>query len=346
MITELPPRVIIDTDPGIDDMMALFLALESPMQVEGITIVMGNNNDLDILARNACLALTICGRAEEGIKVVKGAANPLGGKYQGANAFVIHGKNGIGEVPVPEQGAVDLTALDHQYKEASENNAAQFLVDTCAKYPGEITIITLGPLTNIAKAIQLSDHFQHNVKSISMMGGVFNGKGNKTPCAEANIANDPKAAKIVFGAVKSITMAPLDVTHQLELKPLCSRLSTLNDAGYFLHRINEHYIKWQAERQAESGVPEADMTFPIHDSCAVMALLHPELFTSKQVCVDVEADGALTSGVTVADWKNHWGRVAQTTVLLGVDAPGFAEVYVEAIGRLGYQSTWLARPKL
>ena len=187
----MPRRVIIDTDPGIDDMMAIFLALASPeLTVEGITIVHGNHYDLDLLARNACLALTICGRAD--VKVIKGEPHSLARKSDRAGALAVHGQNGIGEIE-PPAGFVDTRPLEHAVP-----SAARFMVDTCAKYPGEVTIIALGPLTNLAKAIQLDDGFSENVMEISLMGGVLNGRGNITPCTEANIRNDPEAAKLVF----------------------------------------------------------------------------------------------------------------------------------------------------
>lgn len=144
-------RVIIDTDPGIDDMMALLFALKcDELTIEGLTIVMGNHNDVDLMSKNACLALTMCGRSKEELKVYKGACKPLQGDYDGHSGIEVHGENGLGNVDVPDS-AIDLAPLDD-----SNTSAAQFMIDTCAKYPGEVTIIALGPLTNVAKAAQVN----------------------------------------------------------------------------------------------------------------------------------------------------------------------------------------------
>jgi inosine-uridine nucleoside N-ribohydrolase len=216
-----PTRVIIDTDPGVDDMMALLFALNcDELEIEGLTIVMGNHNDTDLLAQNACLALTICGRADGGIKVVKGARKPIVGEYHGQSGIEVHGGNGLGGISVPVE-EINLSPLSH-----SHSCAAQFMVDTCNNYPGEVTIITLGPQTNIAHALELDPQFQHNVNRIAMMGGALHGRGNKAAAAEANVHNDPEAAKIVFASMPRILMAPLDVTCQVALQPLREQVRT------------------------------------------------------------------------------------------------------------------------
>jgi uridine nucleosidase len=217
-------RVIIDTDPGIDDTMALLFALNcDQLDILGLTVVMGNNNDMELMAKNACLSLTMCGRGAEGIPVVKGASAPLSGDYTGQSGIMVHGDNGLGGVQVPE-GIIDTTSMtDHRcnYHTAhcmhtalkplrcvfrrlpcSHTSAAQFIVDTVALHPGEVTLIALGPLTNVARAIQLGgEPFRANLRALSLMGGSFTGRGNKTPAAEANVHNDPEAAKV--GSVAS-----------------------------------------------------------------------------------------------------------------------------------------------
>jgi len=144
------------------------------------------------------------------------------------------------------------------------------------------------------------------------------------------MANDPDAAKIVFNSLPRIIMSPLDVTHQVRLKPLCVSISKVNDAGYFLDLISQHYIKvldaW--------GVTE----WPVHDACAVMALARPDLFVGSSVCVDVETQGELTLGATVADWKGHWGRESQTNALLKVDDSEFRAYYLEMIRNIRYSN--------
>lgn len=319
-------RVIIDTDPGIDDTMALFLAFNSPeIHVEGITIVMGNHNDQNLLAKNACLVMHLaraggaCGmRDGHFIPVVKGAVEPIGGEYHGQSGIIVHGDNGIGGVasPIP---SIDLSPLQHTHV-----SAAAFMVSHCLANPGAITIVTLGPLTNLALAVKMGGQpFVKAVKAVVMMGGTVGALGNKTPCAEANTANDPHAARIVFAAFSDITMAGLNATHQVSLPPIRDQLKPMpsNTIGRFCWDITEHYVDLLHKWRADSFV---------HDSTAVMAVIRPELFESQKVYVDVSTEG-ITAGVTVADWKGHWGKPAQTTVLMKVDTEGYVEEYIKRI---------------
>eukprot|EP00746_Dinoflagellata_sp_MGD_P144040 gnl/MRDRNA2_/MRDRNA2_76805_c0_seq1.p1 gnl/MRDRNA2_/MRDRNA2_76805_c0~~gnl/MRDRNA2_/MRDRNA2_76805_c0_seq1.p1 ORF type:complete len:348 (-),score=56.41 gnl/MRDRNA2_/MRDRNA2_76805_c0_seq1:42-1085(-) len=323
-----PQKVIIDTDPGVDDFWALCLALGSPeLDIIGITIVWGNTKDLDAMARNACAALTLCGRPD--IKVVKGLHRPMLGDSNVASGKAVHGENGLGNVILPDKFA-STQPLYHNYQ-----SAAHFLTESCRKYPGEITLITLGPFTNIADAIRTSAKFSTDVKSISMMGGTVHGGqfaefGNRSPVAEANIASDPEAAKLVFASFPVITMAGLNVTMQLEAGFWAEQVKGINEAGRLLHCVAEHYVAWVKSRGLR--------VCGVHDPCAVLALTHPHIFTEKKlVCVDVETKGELTRGETVADWKNHWReRKPQTTVLMKIDKERALDAFLERIGGLKF----------
>jgi len=206
-----------------------------------------------------------------------------------------------------------------------EKSAEQFIVDTCAKYPNEVSIITLGPLTNIAKALLLQPDLKNNIQHIYSMGGAFLIPGNVSSVAEANIHNDPEAAKIVFTSGIPITLAPLDVTHQVHLdSPFRNKIQTFGTIGKFIHDITQHYINkivsWGSELEK----------LPVHDSSAVMALVRPQVFLErKRVAVDVEVRG-LTVGQTVGDW----GKEGNVSVLLGVDQAMFKEYYLVQLEKI------------
>ena len=200
MTDSQPRKLLIDTDPGIDDAMAIFYALESPeLEVVGLTTVFGNA-DTDVTTRNALSLLEIAQRSD--IPVAAGAVKPLAMDYRGPAAFV-HGPDGQGGVNLPAPATAPL-AVD----------AAHFIIDTVMSSPGQITLVPLGPLTNVALAMLLEPRLTQQVAEIVLMGGAAFVGGNASPAGEANILNDPEAADIVFGAECPIVMAGLDVTEQ------------------------------------------------------------------------------------------------------------------------------------
>src|SRR3989442_14843910 len=197
-------RVIIDTDPGIDDTMAIMLALASPeLRVEGLTTVRGNVG-VEQCARTALTILEIAGHAD--IPVAVGADKPLSRPYHG-HGSTVHGQDGLGETglsgarPVPDRRAVD------------------FLISRITASPGELTLIALGPLTNLALAVSVDPRLPRRVREVIVMGGAVATRGNATPVAEANINNDPEAARIVFHAGWPVTLVGLDVTHKVTMTP-------------------------------------------------------------------------------------------------------------------------------
>jgi purine nucleosidase len=311
----MPERILIDTDPGIDDAMAILLALASPkVQVEGVTVVFGNGGDVNLLARNALAILELAGRGD--IPVAVGAANPLVRPYHGRGSTV-HGDNGLGGVELPAPVASPIA-----------QDAAHFIIDTCLASPGEITLVTLGPLTNIALALRIRPDLPRYVRRLVMMGGAIAAAGNVSPVAEANVHNDPEAARLVFNAGWEITMAGLDVTTQVHMDDeyLGGLRELGNRAGRFVWDITRFYVA------AYHSFGYADMV--VHDSCALMALIRPEFFTSKFVYVDVETSGELTRGQTIGDWRRQYGHEPQTHVLTGVDEVAFKQLYYERIATL------------
>ena len=317
---------IIDCDPGVDDSMAILLALGSPeLDLQAITLVLGNSPDMTLMGDNACRLLNRCGVTH--VPVVKGCTEPLNGRgYHGQSGQLVHGADAQGnlfERPCTEAERAPLRL--HMYRDA-----ADCIIQHCLAAPGTITLVTLGPLTNIATALRRAPGLAAAVKAVYMMGGAFHGRGNKGPATEANIGNDPEAAQEVFRQLAGkITVAHLGLTHQLSLAELLSRLRRLNTAATrYIDRITRHYegilTKW------------GETPVPIHDSTAVLALLRPDLFTCETRYVMVETQGEFTRGMTVADWWNHYGRAPAdgTQILQGFMEGGMEEYYQDFVRRI------------
>ncbi|MBN1201859.1 MAG: nucleoside hydrolase, partial [Anaerolineae bacterium] len=201
----MPHKIIIDTDPGVDDTMAIFFALRSPeLDVIGLTTIFGNVHT-DLATINALRLLEIADRID--IPVAKGADDPLTGPYEGPVPYV-HGDDGQGNVHLPPP-----------MTEPVPQTAAEFIIEQVMSEPGAITLVPIGPLTNIALALRLEPRIAANVRQVVLMGGNALCPGNASPSAEANIRNDPEAADIVLGADWPVTMVGLDVTHQVNMTP-------------------------------------------------------------------------------------------------------------------------------
>ncbi len=312
----MPPpkqRVLIDTDPGIDDAMALLLAVASPeLEIVGVTTVAGNNPNVALMTHNALALLAMAGRDD--IPVAQGAAHSLTNRRLPVGADV-HGKNALGGAEIAPSP-----------RKAEAQSAAEMIVQQARA--GLDALVALAPLTNLALALELWPGLPQGVPRVSMMGGALTVPGNATPTAEANILNDPEAAKVVFDAWPRILMAGLDVTRQVVVDDdYLKQLRSLgNQAGRFLHQASQHYLRFY-QQNGEAGLH-------MHDVHAIMVLLRPDIYTVRQVCVDVETQGNLTRGQTVADWKNHWQRAPQTAMLCEVDAAAFLEEFTTRIAAL------------
>jgi purine nucleosidase len=272
-------KIIIDTDPGIDDAMAIFLALASPeLKVVGLTTVMGNV-EVDLATTNALRLLEIASRQD--IPVAEGAAKPIAADFLGAVAFV-HGDDGQGNafLPPPTRQPLDISA-------------AEFIVQQARAYPGEITLVPIGPLTNIALALRLEPNLPKLVAGVVLMGGNAFCPGNASPVAEANIRNDAEAADVVFGAGWPITMVGLDVTNEVLMtdRDLNELHSFATPAGQHMARINPFYRAFLGERLGTEGIV-------IHDSTAIAYLLAPDLFEVVKAPVRVETGGLFSRGKT------------------------------------------------
>jgi len=273
-----PSRVILDTDPGVDDAFALLLAMRSPeLKIEGITAVAGNV-PLELTLPNALRMVEIASRDD--IPVASGAKGPLLRRL--VTATYAHGENGLGGAVFPEPK-----------RKAIAEPAADFIRHTVRRYPGEITLVTIGPLTNIAAALNSDAELARMVRGVVMMGGSLSG-GNITPAAEFNIYVDPEAARIVFQSGIPIAMVGLDVTRKTSLTEEHVRLleAERNPVSQAAASIARNALNHYRERGFAGG-PN------MHDSLAVAGFLDPSILEFHDYYVDVETTGELTAGETL-----------------------------------------------
>jgi purine nucleosidase len=309
--------IIIDTDPGQDDAIALLLAAASPeLELLGITAVAGNV-PLALTARNARLVMELAGRRD--VPVCAGAEAPLN-DLPLVTAEHVHGDNGLNGVELPEP----TLPLDPRH-------AVDFIIQTLReREAGTVTLCPLGPLTNIALALRQAPDIAPRIKRIVLMGGGFFEGGNITPAAEFNIYVDPQAAHEVFTSGVPITMAPLDVTHEaLTTAARIARIRALgNRAGTAVAAWMEFFERYDEEKYGQDGGP-------LHDPCVIAWLLAPALFTGRDCNVRIETHSQLTRGMTVIDWWHVTGLPANAHVLRHVDADGFFALLTERLARLG-----------
>eukprot|EP01095_Lingulamoeba_sp_RSL-Kostka_P012288 TRINITY_DN483_c1_g1_i4.p1 TRINITY_DN483_c1_g1~~TRINITY_DN483_c1_g1_i4.p1 ORF type:complete len:348 (-),score=114.30 TRINITY_DN483_c1_g1_i4:155-1198(-) len=296
-------RVIIDCDPGVDDTLALMLAFGSPeIQIEAITIVHGNSYDVNILARNACLILELLDKAD--IPVYIGCKDPLMREFDGHSGALFHGDNALGNIPVDK--IREEFDLPNKKTPETDKTASEFIVDYCCnQHPNQISLITLGPLSNIGLALLIKPELVDFVNRISIMGGAVNHQGNITPIAEANIYNDDFAARSVFSSNwKEINMIGLNVTSHLRVDD--NYLKGLNDignkSGKLIYQIVQFY------KQAQIIHANLD-TIPMHDPSAVMYHVRSDLFKDvRKARLYLECEGVLTKGLVIADFHGQFNQ--------------------------------------
>ncbi|SPF80200.1 nucleoside hydrolase [Pseudoprimorskyibacter insulae] len=309
-------KIIIDTDPGQDDAVAILLALASPSEIEvlGITAVAGNV-PLPLTSKNARIICELAGRTD--VKVYSGCDAPLQRKL--VTAEHVHGKTGLDGPDLPDP----VMPLQEQH-------AVDFIIETLRNEPaGSVTLCPLGPLTNIAAALQRAPDIAPRIQEIVLMGGAYFEVGNITPTAEFNIYVDPEAAKIVFGAGVPLVVMPLDVTHKaLVTKPRNDAFRALGTpVGHAVAEMTDFFERFDKEKYGSAGAP-------LHDPCVTAYLLRPELFTGRRINVEIETHGDFTLGMTVADWWRVSGRAPNAIFMGDIDADGFFEVLTERLGRL------------
>ena len=308
-------KIIIDTDPGQDDAVAILLALASPeLDVLGITAVAGNV-PLPLTEKNARIVCELAARPD--MRVYAGCDAPMTRKL--VTAEHVHGKTGLDGPQLPEPKMP-----------LQPEHAVDFIIQTLRDAPsGTVTLCPLGPLTNIATAFERAPDIVEKVAEIVLMGGAYFQVGNITPAAEFNIYVDPEAAKIVFGSGAKITVMPLDVTHKaLTTRDRVEAFRALGtEPGRMVAEWTDFFERFDKEKYGSAGAP-------LHDPCVIAYLIRPELFTGRFINVEVETGSELTLGMTVADWWRVSGRAPNTTFMGDLDADGFFALLVERVGRL------------
>jgi len=308
--------IIIDTDPGQDDAVAILLALASPQELEviGITAVAGNV-PLALTEKNARRVCELAGRPD--IKVYAGAERPLILPLQTAEA--VHGATGLNGPDLPEPKM--KTAPGH---------ASDFLVDTLRARPaGTVTLCLLGPHTNLALAMIKAPDIVPRIREIVLMGGaVFEG-GNSTPSAEFNLLVDPHAADVVFRSGVPITVMPLDVSHKaLTTRARIDRIRALGTpVATAVVKMLEFFERYDEQKYGTDGAP-------LHDPCVISFLLQPDLFKGRKVNVAIETASPLTLGMTVTDWWKVTDREPNATVMTQIDADAYYKLLTERLARL------------
>lgn len=309
-------KIIIDTDPGQDDAVAILLALASPEDIDvlGITCVAGNV-PLELTQKNARIVCELAGKND--VKVFAGCDRPL--RRDLVTAEHVHGKTGLDGpiLPDPQMALQDAHAVD-------------FIIDTLrAEAPGTVTVCPLGPLTNIATAFEKAPDIVDRVQEIVLMGGGYFEGGNITPAAEFNIYVDPQAADVVFKSGIHIVVMPLDVTH----KALVTK--SRNDAfraigtpvGTAVAEMTDFFERFDKEKYGSEGAP-------LHDPCVTAYLINPDLFKGRHINVEIETQSELTMGATVADWWGVSDRKPNALFIGDLDADGFFSLLTERLARL------------
>lgn len=309
-------KIIIDTDPGQDDAVAILLALASPAELDvlGIVAVAGNVS-LAQNARNALKVVELSGRTD--VPVYAGCERPL--RRPLVTAEHVHGKTGLDGPTLPEP----------QLK-LQPQHGVDFIVETLlAHEKGTVTLCTLGPLTNIAMALVKAPAVAGRIREIVLMGGAYFEVGNITPAAEFNIYVDPDAADIVFRSGVPLVVAPLDLTHMiLSTRERVARLAAIgNDTGRAVAQMLQFSERFDLAKYGSDGAP-------LHDPCVIAYLLRPELFEGRHIHVAIETAGALTLGMTVADYWGITGKPANALFLRRGNAAGFYDLLVERLARL------------
>jgi inosine-uridine nucleoside N-ribohydrolase len=312
-------KIIFDTDPGIDDAMALLFAHRSQeIEIAGITTVLGNGS-IETVTQNA---LYICERFGITAPVYKGAAAPLLVPADEPPAFV-HGDDALGNI----QPAKPSHSIGEQY-------AAGYIVDTILQNPNEITLVAVGRLTNLAMALRINPDIAALVKQVVIMGGALGSNhftGNVSPVAEANIHGDPHAADIVLTAPWPVTLVGLDVTMQCVMDSVRMEQlrSEAGETGEFIWDITRHYENFYRNTHGVDG-------FAVHDSCAVAYVLAPELFTVRRGTTRVVTEG-ISRGQTILTPEDRqfppsaWDDMPLQQGCIGVDADAVLELYLQTL---------------
>tara|TARA_B100000925_G_C21983328_1_gene463313 strand:+ start:401 stop:1345 length:945 start_codon:yes stop_codon:yes gene_type:complete len=310
-----PHSLIIDTDPGQDDAVAILLALASPeINLLGITTVAGNV-PLALTQENARKICDLAGRTD--MQVFAGLDRPLVRPL--VTAEHVHGRTGLDGPVLPDPE----TPLQEQH-------AVDYIIDTLRREPaGSVTLAPIGPLSNIAMAMQRAPDIIPRIRQIILMGGAYFEVGNITPAAEFNIYVDPHAAQIVFASGVPITMMPLDVTHKALTRT--DRVAALraigNRTGVAVAEMLEFFERFDEAKYGSDGGP-------LHDPCTVAWMIAPDIFNGRPCNVEIETASPLTMGMTVVDWWQVSSRPHNALVIGDLDADRFFALITERLATL------------
>lgn len=310
-----PRPIIIDTDPGQDDAIAILAALASPeLDVLGVTAVAGNV-PLELTTRNSLILVELAGRPD--VPVFAGCDRPL--RRELVTAEHVHGKTGIDGADLPDP----VTALQPQH-------AVDWMVETLlAAGEREITICPVGPMTNVATVLETAPEAAKNIREIVCMGGGFFEGGNTTPTAEFNVFVDPEAAQTVLHCGAPVTMLPLDATHKaLMTDAWINQVRALGTrTGATAAGMLDFYERFDVDKYGTFGGP-------LHDPNVIAYLLRPDLYRGRHCNVEVETESPLTRGMTVVDWWDVTDRPPNCQFITEVDSDGFYELLLNLLARL------------
>ena len=312
----MPRPIIIDSDAGQDDAVAILLALASPAELEVLgTVAVAGNVPLALTQRNVRIVCELAGRSD--LPVHAGCERPM--QRDLVTAEYVHGKTGLDGPVLPEP----TMPLQPQH-------GVDYLIETLRRAAaGAITLCTLGPLTNIGMALVKAPDIVSKVREIVMMGGAYFEVGNTTPAAEFNVYVDPHAADLVLRSGIPVTMIPLDVSHKaLTTPPRIARLRALGTrCGRATAEMLEFFERHDVEKYGADGGP-------LHDPGVIAYLLRPDLYSGRKVNVAIETASPLTLGMTVADWWRVTDRPPNVQFMNDVDADGFYDLLTERIATL------------
>ncbi len=326
-------KLIIDVDTGIDDALALLYACASPeAEIVGVVCTSGNVEAAQVAA-NTLAVLELAGRAD--IEVCLGRQVPLVRPLR--TAPETHGPRGIGYATLPPAATT-----------VSDRHAADLIIDEARRRPGELTLITLGPLTNLAVALLREPDLPHLLRGVVMMAGSYRSAGNTAPTSEWNVAVDPEAMQAVLAGWAAHPNAPrpvalgLDVTERAKLTPDHLALLHQRAGGLpatpvltFIEDALRFYMEFHSRYDGFYGAF-------IHDALAVAAALDPALVRTEALAVQVELDGTWTTGETVTDWRRSWGAEPNLDIALQADVEMFFERFIERVGGLAAQRSNVA----
>ncbi len=309
----MPRKIILDCDPGHDDAVAILLAHAHPeIDLLAVTTVAGNQT----LAKTTLNARRICTLGGIDVPIAAGASEPL------TRALVvaedIHGESGLDGPSLPEP-TVDVV----------DRHAADLIVELVRAHPGEVTLVPVGPLTNVAEALRRSPGLDGEIREIVFMGGSA-GRGNTTPLAEFNVKVDPEAAQLVLDADVPVTMVGLDITHQAAAtEDVVRRIRALGSPVGDV--VADLMVFFASTYLDVFGLPAP----PLHDPVAVARVIAPELVRTQETFLAVETEGRWTAGATVVDLHGVLRRPPNAQVALELDVDGFWDLLIDALGRYG-----------